>query len=209
MGPCIKHDIRYICYERHQNAVGCLKLDSMDAIRAVHAKVAADECHVASEALIVMAQPYDNVNYLPIPLVVIPSCKSMPATTQIRFLQQILGVWDRFADQGRLGELQNADSDGQPQRRQAFRHIFSCIDIHYAAPGTSGSKIWAVVSLMCLIDSCCGVHNRTGGFDLKHICKRFRTLYISTKRSVFVSNPSNLHECLSITHFLCRSWETQ
>ena len=89
-----------ICYEHHQNAVGYLKLDSMNAIRAVHVKVAADECHVASEALIVMGQPYDNINYLPTPLVVIPSCKSMPATTQIRFLQQILGVWDCFTDQG-------------------------------------------------------------------------------------------------------------
>ena len=58
-----------ICYEHHQNAVGCLKLDSMDAIRDVHTKVAADECHVASEALIVMAQPYDSINYLPIPLI--------------------------------------------------------------------------------------------------------------------------------------------
>ena len=162
-----------ICYEHHQNAVGYLKLDSMDAIRAVNTKVASDECHVTSEALVIMAQPYDNINYLPIPLIIIPSCRCMPAATQIRFLQQILGVWDHFDDQGRLGELLNADSDGQPQRRQAFHHTFSCIDIRYAAPGTTGSKIWAVVSQMWLIDSCCDVRNRTGGFDLKHICKRF------------------------------------
>ena len=31
------------------------------------------------------------------------------------------------------------------------------------------------ISLMYLMDSCCGVHNRTGGFDLKHICMRFRS----------------------------------
>ena len=48
-----------ICYEHHQNAVGCLKLDSMDAIRDVHTKVAADE------ALIVMAQPYDIISTIP------------------------------------------------------------------------------------------------------------------------------------------------
>ncbi|KAL5497470.1 hypothetical protein EMCRGX_G013944 [Ephydatia muelleri] len=105
-------------------------------------------------------------------------------------------------DQGRLGELHNADSDGQPQRRQAFHHIFLCIDIRYAVPGTSGSKIWAVFCLMCLMDSCCGVHNRTGGFDLKHICKRFRTLYISTK-SVFVLGDtvtcSDLQELVAAT----------
>eukprot|EP00731_Ephydatia_muelleri_P007347 Em0003g1595a len=82
------HLLMGICYEHRQNAVGCLKLDSMDAIRDVHTKVAADECHVASEALIVMAQPYDNINYLPIPLIIIPSCKN----------------------QGRLGELLNSDS---------------------------------------------------------------------------------------------------
>ena len=68
-----------ICYEHRQNAMGYLKLDSMDAIRAVHTKVASDECHVASEALVVMAQPYDNINHLPIPLIIIPSFKPVYA----------------------------------------------------------------------------------------------------------------------------------
>eukprot|EP00731_Ephydatia_muelleri_P017438 Em0010g536a len=161
-----------ICYEHHQNAVGYLKLDN--------------ECHVASEALVVMAQPYDNINYLPIPLIIIPSCKCMPAATQIRFLQQILGVWDHFADQGRLGELLNVDSDGQPQRRQAFHHIFSCIDIRYAAPGTSGSKLWAVVSQMCLMDSCCGVRNRCMALISSTSARDF-ALFASVQRGAFMS----------------------
>ncbi|KAL5503392.1 hypothetical protein EMCRGX_G010332 [Ephydatia muelleri] len=119
------HLLMGICYEHRQNAVGCLKLDSMDAIRDVHTKVAADECHVASEALIVMAQPYDNINYLPIPLIIIPSCKSSHFSTSSHVL------------------------------------TFTMLHLEYLGP-------------------------KYGGFDLKHICKRFCTLCIVQRGEFFV-----------------------
>ena len=77
-------------HEHHQNAVGCFELDRMDAITVVHTKIAADKCHVASEALVAMSQPYEDINYLPILFIAILLRKSLPATIEIRFFAILL-----------------------------------------------------------------------------------------------------------------------
>jgi hypothetical protein len=66
----------------------------------------------------ILIQSYADHAYTPVPLLLLPSCKNMPAETQ----RNLVVVWQRFVEQGFLGPLLNMDSDGQSQRH--FHSIF-------------------------------------------------------------------------------------
>ena len=64
-----------------------LALTSLQSVQDLKGKVTQGDSHVASEALVIMAQPYSDSNYSAIPILVIPSCKSMPPCKQVEILQ--------------------------------------------------------------------------------------------------------------------------
>ena len=61
---------------------GLLHLTSLQSVQDLKDKVSQGDSHVASEALVIMAQPYSDNNYS-----AIPSCKSMPPSKQVEILQ--------------------------------------------------------------------------------------------------------------------------
>ena len=183
-----------ICFEHCTVAMNDLSVDSIQNLHSLREKVISGDCHVASEVLAIMAQCYDDNEYQAVPLLLIPSCKSMPAEVQYIHLQEIIEVWYQFVERGQLGPLLNADSDGQHQRRKAFHDIFRSVDGSGSldTTGMVGDEVRKVTSTMWLLDNLCGPHNMTAAFDLKHIWKRYRTLLISTSRSSLI-----LGDCLT------------
>jgi hypothetical protein len=178
-----------MCHE-HPPPEGGLKINSLDSIKKLHGLVLSNRCHVASEVLVIMVQRYADNDYTAIPLLVIPSCKSMPATLQVSILTVFMDVWQTYVEKGVLGPLLNMDSDGQGQRRQAFNTLFTSVSADSSPPESLTGRLYIVLRRCRLLDLVCGPRAMTGAFDLKHIWKRFRTLFVSTARGLEILGDS-------------------
>ncbi|KAJ7232148.1 hypothetical protein B0H12DRAFT_1003412, partial [Mycena haematopus] len=140
---------------------------------ALHAGLAKNEVHLASEATVVAVNSFSDVPVRNIahPFVIAPTCKKEATDGQKKLLCAARDAANSRAD--RIGgRLYCISSDGDSKRRAAT------ILFTFTRQLDRHGELFKKLGDLPLFDYHCGDDDLTGNIDAKHICKRFRNTLI-------------------------------
>ncbi|KAJ6599409.1 hypothetical protein B0H10DRAFT_2167554 [Mycena sp. CBHHK59/15] len=150
-----------------------LEFHGIEQAEALHAGLADNTVHLASEATVIVVSSFSDIPVRSIahPFVVAPTCKREAADEQKNLLCAALDAVIAKAD--RIGGRPYCiSSDGDGRRRQAT------VLLTFIRELDRDGELFKKLGDLPLFDYHCGIGDLLGNIDLKHLCKRFRNTLI-------------------------------
>lgn len=162
-----------ICRE-HSSRVS-LTVDSVDDVQMVVNAVKQGIVHLSTEATVVAVAPLRKNDYIALPLLALPTCKSDPADSQRHMIKCILKEWKTDTRTASLGPIVTIATDGDAKQRLAFDQLLRVNN----KPST---MIASILDQLPLMDTAVGDDDVLVHFDDKHVIKRHREVLKSYSR---------------------------
>ncbi|KAJ7301276.1 hypothetical protein DFH08DRAFT_919133 [Mycena albidolilacea] len=162
LGICREHSAKYE-----------LEFFSIKEAEALHAGLAKNDVHLASEATVAAVNSFSDIPVRNIahPFVIAPTCKCEATDGQRRFLCAMLNAVNSWAS--RISSRPYCiSSDGDGKRRAATLLLTFIRELD------RNGELFKKIGDLPLFDYHCGDNDITGNIDYKHVCKRLRNSLI-------------------------------